>query len=344
MIPFPFDKPDGWPYSQCMPTLPVPDYRPPLLLRRAHLSTLYPTLLRQPPLMDGGHRERVATPDKDFLLVDRYASRVGRSRKLAVISHGLEGDSRRKYVLGMARMATCLGWDACCWNQRSCGGEPNGLPRSYHSGETNDLHTVVTHCLNSGTYDAVALIGFSMGGNQILKYLGEDPDRVPTQVCGAATFSVPVDLGGSERMLARPSRRIYVEYFMRGLKAKVRHKAVQFPEDVPADLLDGVCTLREFDNRYTAPYHGFLDAADYYAHASSLPFLDNIRVPVLLANAANDPFLTPSCYPEAEAGRNPNLFLEMPRWGGHVGFALPGRHNVYWSERRAGEFLSSLSD
>jgi hypothetical protein len=327
-----------------MPVLPVPDYCPPLLLKRAHLSTLYPTLLRRRPAMDAGRRQRVDTPDSDFLLVDRHASRVGKSRRLAVISHGLEGDSRRKYVLGMARTATGLGWDAACWNQRGCGGEPNALPRSYHSGETNDLHTVLTHCLASGAYDRVALIGFSMGGNQILKYLGEAPDRVPEQVCGAATFSVPVDLGGSERMLARPSRRIYVEYFMRGLRDKVRCKAAQFPDDVPTDLLHGVRTLRDFDNRYTAPYHGFLDAADYYAHASSLPFLEEIRVPALLANAANDPFLTPSCYPEAEAGKNPNLFLEMPRWGGHVGFALPGGDNVYWSEKRAGAFLSGLSD
>ena len=327
-----------------MPVLPVPDYRPPRLLRRAHISTLYPTLLRQRPLMGGGHRERVTTPDKDFLLVDRHASRIGLSRKLAVISHGLEGDSQRKYVLGMARAVTGLGWDACCWNQRGCGGEPNALPRSYHSGETNDLHTVVTHCLASGAYDTVALIGFSMGGNQILKYLGEDPDRVPVQVRGAATFSVPVDLGGSERMLARPSRRIYVEYFMRGLKAKVRCKAAQFPEDVPADLLEGVRTLRDFDNRYTAPYHGFLDAADYYAHASSLPFLEEIRISALLANAGNDPFLPPSCYPEAEAKKNPNLLLETPRWGGHVGFAVRDADNVYWSERRAVAFLSGLSD
>ncbi|MEF2232098.1 MAG: alpha/beta fold hydrolase [Pseudodesulfovibrio sp.] len=323
-----------------MPLLPVPDYLPPLPLRRPHLSTLYPTLLRPAPPCGPVRRERVNTPDGDFLTVDRHPSRIGASRKLAVISHGLEGDARRKYVLGMARMATGLGFDAACWNQRGCGGEPNLLPRSYHSGETGDLHAVIIHCLKHGGYDRVALIGFSMGGNQILKYLGEDPDRVPGEVAAAATFSVPVDLGGSERMLARPSRRVYVEYFMRGLRAKVREKEALFPERVGRGLLRGVFTLRDFDNRYTAPYHGFADAADYYARASSLPVLGAIRVPALLVNALNDPFLTPSCFPKDAALANPNLFLETPRYGGHVGFAAPGPENVYWSERRAAAFLA----
>jgi len=325
-----------------MPILPVPDYLPPLPLRRSHLSTLYPTLLRTAPVLPPARRERVETPDGDFLLVDRHSSRVGLSRSLVVISHGLEGDSRRKYVTGMARMATGLGMDAACWNQRGCGGEPNRLPRSYHSGETGDLHTVVAHCLKDGGYDRVALIGFSLGGNQILKYLGEDPAKVDERVEGAAVFSVPADLGPSERVLALPSRRIYVEYFMRGLRAKVREKAARFPDLVPADLLEGVRTLRDFDDRYTAPFHGYRDAADYYARASSLPLLDDVRVPTLLVNAQNDPFLTPSCYPRDAALANPHLFLETPRFGGHVGFAALGPENVYWSERRAAAFLTEL--
>ncbi|MDD3312834.1 alpha/beta fold hydrolase [Pseudodesulfovibrio sp.] len=325
-----------------MPVLPVPDYRPAPPFRRAHLSTLYPTLLRPSPLFGPIRKERVTTPDNDFLTMDVHPSRVGKSRKVAIISHGLEGDARRKYVVGMARAATGLGFDAACWNQRGCGGEPNLLPRSYHSGETGDLHTVVTHCLASGRYDQVVLIGFSMGGNQILKYLGEDPDRVPAGVAAAAVFSVPCDLGGSERMLARPSRRIYVEYFMLGLRAKVREKEARFPDQVPPHLLRGVYTLREFDNRYTAPYHGFADAADYYARASSLPVLGAVRVPTLLVNARNDPFLTPACFPEEAARNNPNLFLETPRYGGHVGFVASGLDNVYWSERRAAAFLSEL--
>ncbi|WP_419787413.1 YheT family hydrolase [Pseudodesulfovibrio sp.] len=325
-----------------MPVLPTPDYRPAPPFRRAHISTLYPTLLRPTPLMGPFRHDRVSTPDNDFLTLDLHPSRTGRSRKLVVISHGLEGDARRKYVLGMSRAATRLGYDAVCWNQRSCGGEPNLLPRSYHSGETGDLHTIITHSLETGEYDSVVLIGFSMGGNQILKYLGEAPERVPAEVAGAAVFSVPCDLGGSERILARPSRRIYVEYFMRGLRTKIREKETQFPDIMPQGLIKGVTTLREFDNRYTAPYHGFADAADYYARASSLPVLYGIRVPTLLVNAQNDPFLTPSCFPEEVARRNPNLYLEMPRFGGHVGFVARGKDNVYWSEQRAGAFLEEM--
>lgn len=322
-----------------MPVLPIPDYRPPFPFASGHLATLYPPLFRLTPLT-APEPERVELADGDFLDMDWHRSRTGETNRLVVVSHGLEGNARRKYVLGMAAMANTLGWDAACWTQRGCGDEPNRLARCYHSGETGDLHEIILHCLSTGRYGKIVLIGFSMGGNQILKYLGEAPDRVPEQVVGGVAFSTPCDLDSSERVIS--AHRIYFEYFMRGLREKMREKSERFPELVDASKLKGIRTLREFDNRFTAPIGGFANAADYYAKASSLQFLRAIRVPTLMVNAQNDPFLTPSCFPEADAMSNPNLFLETPLHGGHVGFVTKDRDNVYWSERRAAAFLKTV--
>lgn len=323
-----------------MPVLPTPRYAPPLVFREGNIATLYPPLFRPTPALPKPATERIETPDGDFLDVDRHASRIGSQGKLAVISHGLEGHARKKYIRGMARMVTDLGYDAVCWSQRGCGREPNRLPRSYHSGETNDLHSVITHCLENGDYEEVVLIGFSMGGNQILKYLGEDPDHVPAQVHRAATFSVPCDLSATERVISLPSRRIYFEYFMKGLREKVRTKSALFPDQVDAKLLEGIRTLRQFDDRFTAPANGFTNGEDYYAKSSSKQFLDAIRVPTLLVQAHNDPFLPRECYPLLEAERNNHLKLEIPRYGGHVGFIQHGPDNEYWSETRVKRFLT----
>ena len=323
-----------------MPILPIPDYRPSLPFRFGNASTLYPSLFRTSPVLPEPVTGRIELEDGDFLDYDLHRSRTGKARGLVVISHGLEGNSRRKYVLGMALTATNLGFDAACWCQRGCSGEPNRLERSYHSGETGDLHAVLTHCLNAGGYDRAALVGFSMGGNQILKYLGEDPAKVPSEVRGAVTFSTPCDLDGCELMLALPSRRLYFHYFMRGLSQKVREKAAMFPDRVDVGLLDGIRTLRDFDDRFTAPTNGFRDGSDYYARCSSLQFLPDIKIPALVVNAQDDPFMSPSCYPVSAAESNPNLHLEMPKYGGHVGFVLTNSGNVYWSEKRAGQFLA----
>ena len=322
--------------------LPTPGYRPAAPFRFGNVSTLYSSLFRTKPVLPAPETFRIELEDGDFLDCDLHRSRTGPARGLVVVSHGLEGNSRRKYVLGMALAATRLGFDAACWSQRGCSGEPNRLERSYHSGETGDLHAVLAHCLAQGGYGSAALVGFSMGGNQILKYLGEDPAKVPGEVKAAVAFSTPCDLDGCEQMLALPSRRLYFHYFMRGLSEKVREKAAMFPDKVDAALLEGIRTLRDFDDRFTAPTNGFRDGSDYYARASSLPFLEAIKVPALVVNAQDDPFMSPSCYPVQAAGNNPNLYLEMPRYGGHVGFVLTGPDNVYWSEKRAAAFLDEM--
>ncbi|BCS90179.1 YheT family hydrolase [Pseudodesulfovibrio sediminis] len=322
-----------------MPILPPPDYTPSLPFRFGNIATLYPPLFRLTPIT-APEPERIELEDGDFLDFDWHRCRSGESRKLVIVTHGLEGHARKKYVLGMARMATENGYDAVCWAQRGCSGEMNRLPRTYHSGETGDIHAVITHCLSTGRYDEIALIGFSMGGNQTLKYLGEAPDKVPAQVTHAVAFSVPCDLAACSRIIALPSRRIYFEYFMKGLRKKIRKKEKLFPGTVDSSHLKGIRSLHEFDDRYTAPFSGFNNADDYYTRSSSLQFLPAISVPTLLVNAMDDPFLSDECYPVQHATDNPNLFLETPDYGGHVGFVDGGKENVYWSEKRAQAFLA----
>ena len=322
-----------------MPILPTPYYKPSLPFRLGHIQTLYPTLFRSTP-KTSPQRQRIETEDGDFIDIDWHFHRQKHSGdKLAVVSHGLEGNSRKKYMLGMAAHLNSNGWDVICLNFRGCSGEMNRLPRLYHSGVTDDLHTVLTHGLDSGKYSHAALIGFSMGGNQTLKYLGEAPEKVPEAVRKAAVFSVPVLLADSGKTMDHWTNRIYMEYFMRGLREKIRLKATMFPDLYDTEGLEKMKTFAPFDDKYTGPIHGFRDAADYYTKCSSKQFLKAISVPTLLVQAEDDPFLPSTCYPLDEAENNNNLFLEMPRYGGHVGFVNEPRHSSFWMESRTASFL-----
>ncbi|MBO6778573.1 MAG: alpha/beta fold hydrolase [Rhodothermales bacterium] len=279
------------------------------------------------------HRERLELDDGDFLDLDWLVS--GRDR-CVILSHGLEGNSRRVYMNGMAHAANRAGWDVLSWNYRGCSGEPNRLLRSYHSGATDDLDRIVQRA--RADFGIVALVGFSLGGNLTLKYLGEQGEDAP--VVGAATFSVPCDLAGSSRALAEPAALPYMIRFMRSLREKVRTKHAMFPEEIDVDGLDRMRTFQEFDDRYTAPIHGFRDAEDYWAQCSSRSFISSIRRPALLASALDDPFLSASCIPRELARESEWVRLETPRHGGHVGFVTD--HAESWSEQVAMEFLGGL--
>ena len=310
-------------------------YQPPLSLRLGHLQTVLPTLLRRWPEL-AYEREVLDTPDGDLLDLDwARADGVG----LGVICHGLEGDSRRVYVRGMGHALNQAGWDVLAWNYRGCGGSPNLTPRAYHSGATDDLDLVVRHALARG-HERVALLGFSLGGNLLFKYLGELGDQVPPQLKGGVGFSVPCDLADSARRMEMLQNRLYVKRFLVMLRRKIRLKMGKVA-GAPDDRGYGsIKNFRHFDDRYTAPMHGFADAEDYWRQCSCRPFLPRLAVPALMVNAQDDPLLGPGCFPWAEARDNPLFFLEAPAHGGHVGFmAGQGR---YWSERRALEFLAGL--
>ena len=318
-------------------------YHPPAYWRNGHLSTIYSALFRRVP-NPGYRRERLELPDGDFLDLD-WLGRNGENKakhpgKIVVLVHGLEGDTRRPYMVGSAVAFAGEGYAVCAVNLRGCSGEPNRLFRSYHSGATEDLQAVVQHLTTAQPEARIYLKGFSLGGNLILKYLGEDPGRARS-IQAAAAISVPVDLRDSLMQLQQPRNRLYSRRFLRNLREKMRQKHRLFPDRIPLETLRAIRTLKDFDDLYTSRAHGFRDALDYYARCSSLPVLENIRVPTLLLNARNDSFLGPTCYPGALSERHPRLFYESPAYGGHVGFILPG--GTYYNELRAIRFFRQHS-
>lgn len=315
-----------------MPIL-ASSYRPPRGLGNGHLQTILPVLFRRVAMITR-ERERIETPDGDFLDLDW--NRDHRSESLVIITHGLEGNSSNASVQGMARAFHRAGWDTLAWNLRGCSGEPNRLLRTYHSGAWEDLHCVVEHAACS--YREIALVGFSIGGNLTLKYLGLHGAAISPRVRGAVSFSVPCDLASSARAMESRVNSIYMHHFLRNLRRKIRRKSRSFPGAVPTKGLVWIRTFREFDGAYSAPLNGFLSAEDYWTKASSKPSLAGITVPTLLVNALNDPFLGPECFPREEAEVHPRLHLELPESGGHLGFISRG--GEYWSESRAVEFLT----
>ena len=321
-----------------MPVIANSDYSPPLFLSNGHFQTIIPSFFREVEIPY--QRERIDTPDGDFLDLDW--SKV-KFEKLVIISHGLEGSTDRAYIKGMARAFNAHGWDALAWNYRGCSGVPNLKLRTYHSGATDDLETVILHASSHDQYVELCLVGFSMGGNINLKYLGEIGDSIPGKIKSAIAFSVPCDLKSSAKKLAQFSNRIYIRRFLGMLHEKIQLKMELFPDEINDDGFNRIKTFKEFDDRYTAPIHGFEDAEDYWRKCSSKQFLDNIRIPTLLINSKNDPFLTDSCCPIEQAQSNPNLFLEIPESGGHVGFISLNSNGMYWSESKAVSFANRQS-
>ena len=316
-----------------MPVNDEPAYRAPFPWFSGHLQTITSGLSRRSA--DVRYvRERIGTPDGDFLDLD-WAK--GSSSSLVVIAHGLEGHSRRPYILGMARAFNRCGYDALAWNFRGCSGEPNRLLRSYHSGCSDDLQCVIEHVLDDKAYDTITLVGFSLGGNICLKYLGEQGAQVSKSIVAAVVLSVPCDLRASALRVAEWSNRLYLRRFLRTMRQKIRDKDRIMPGKLNLDGLEQLRDFGEFDDRFTAPLNGFANAEEYWRQCSSRQFLDRIRLPTLIINARNDPFLPPACFPVEEAMASEHVCLEMPRQGGHVGFpARSGEH--FWSEKRALEF------
>jgi predicted alpha/beta-fold hydrolase len=303
-----------------------------------HLQTLIPGIFRKVRGLRYT-RERIETPDLDFLDLDWLKQGA---EQLVIVTHGLEGASDRSYAAGTAALFYQQGWDALAWNCRSCSGEMNRAFRMYHHGDTEDISTVVHHALQSKKYQKICLVGFSMGGNITMKYLGASPEKVPSAIKAAVAFSAPTDLQEAADVLDRWDNILYKTRFLRALSAKIREKDRRFPGKLNIQQLKSVRRWRDFDEWFSAPICGYRDAADFYQQASAKHFLQGIQIPTLLVNALNDPILTPACIPFEIAENHPYLYLELPAGGGHCGFRSKGKSVYSWAEHRALEFCEQF--
>ncbi|MET0395566.1 MAG: hydrolase [Longimicrobiaceae bacterium] len=324
-----------------MPPFTPRPFRPAPGLRNPHAQTIGGRWLRpRDPLPL--RRERVDTPDGDFLDLD-FAEAPGVSWEapaaaVVVILHGLEGCSQSGYVLQTMRELAARGVRAAALNFRTCGGEPNRLARFYHSGETGDLGFVLRLLAGRWPDAPLGAVGFSLGGNVLLKYLGECGEGALPRA--AVAVSVPFDLAAGAASMERGMGRVYTARFLRTLRGKYRSK-----RPLIGDALDGrrvlsARTFREFDDAATAPLHGFRDADHYYAASSSARYLAGIRVPTLLLHSADDPFLPADAVPRAAARANPHITAAFTEHGGHVGFvAGTPWAPEFWAEAEAARFL-----
>ena len=311
-------------------------YKPAIWFRNGHVQTILASVFRKVTGVSYT-RERIQTPDDDFLDLDW--SCMG-EKTLAVISHGLEGNSQSASVKGMVKALNESHIDCLAWNYRNCSGETNRQLRMYHNGATDDLDLVIRHAISRG-YENIFLIGFSMGGNLSLLYLGQQSSKLASQVKAAVTFSVPIDLKDSALQLSRVSNKLYMNHFLKSFLYKLKEKQSLFPEHIKLKGYDKIKTFKQYDDRYTAPIHGFINAEDYWSKCSCGPVLEDIQVPSLIVNAENDPFLGKKCYPFQQLA-NPKIFLEFPKHGGHVGFLRHHVHDYYWSESRAIDFIQQV--
>ncbi len=287
-------------------------------------------------------RARWTTPDGDFLDLDFMDGPVASPRLLVI--HGLEGSSNRRYVRGLLALAAEHGWRGVAMNFRSCSGTPNRTARLYHSGDTGDLGWVIGELAKREPGAPILPVGVSLGGNVLLKWLGEEGEGAADEVRAAVAISTPFDLAAAAERMSRGAGRLYSYFFLRTLKAKALQKADENPDLLDAGAIRRARTWRQYDDAATAPLHGFKDAEDYWAQSSSIFYLDRIRRPVLLINARNDPFLPPSSLPEEQVERSEWLHAEFTAGGGHAGFvagALPWQP-YYWSEHRAIGYLSGF--
>jgi predicted alpha/beta-fold hydrolase len=317
-------------------------YSPAWWIPGGHLQTLWGKLFRrQPPAPTV--LERWDTPDGDFVELHRLTAIPGAPRVLLL--HGLEGTIRSHYAQGLLNEAATRGWGADLLIFRSCGSEMNRTRRFYHSGETTDTAFVLDRISSEFPASPLAIAGVSLGGNVLLKFLGERGNDLPPQLKAAAAISVPFDLSRSARRINRGLSRLYQRFFLNSLRRKASEKSQRFPDLAPASRIAGLRTLEDFDNLITGPLHGFRDAQDYYERSSSLPLLKRIRLNTLLLSALDDPMLPSEVLDEVRevARQNPALRLDFVDHGGHAGFIagwLPWRP-FYYAEHRVGEFFAA---
>jgi predicted alpha/beta-fold hydrolase len=321
---------------------------PPALLRNGHAMTIFGSLRpRQFAIGEAanvlGERREFQTEPETRVVAYCHWQPERRRRSTALIIHGLEGSAEASYVLGTASKAFAAGFNVLRYNVRGCGGTGALTPKLYHSGLTIDLHYVTRELIEKDQLPELFLIGFSMGGNQALKFAGE-LGEAPPQLRGVCAISPPIDLESCSRSIAQPENWIYEQRFLRSLKQTIRKKDELFPGVYDLTRINGVSHLWDWDDAFQ-PYNGFKDARDYYAQASSLPFLSRIRIPSLVIAAQDDPFIPFAPFRDPRLTANPFIMLQATRYGGHVAFCgkRSADEDCAWAENRAVEFSVALS-
>ena len=322
-----------------MAVIDISTYQPSIPFRSKHLNTIYRTLFHK--INVTYERKRMETIDGDFMDID-FSKKE--SSKLMVIIHGLEGSSSSKYVTAMSHISNNLGYDVAAINLRGCSGENNRNLYSYHSGKTNDLAEILAFLDHSENYESYYLVGYSLGGNLLLKYLGEERSDYSSKLKAGIGVSVPCDLKGSSESIAKFWNMVYMQRFLISLKKKTLLKIEQFPEmDLNKEAILNSKNFLDFDNYFTAPVNGFIDAEDYWKRNSCKQFLNGIKIPSLLITSIDDPFLSASCIPLQEAKANKYFHLEVTNYGGHVGYNSNFENGSgFWLERRIIDYFESL--
>ncbi len=327
-----------------MPSLPVVfeprPFRPSPWATNPHAQTLFGRALR-PEAAPAYRRERLDTPDGDFLDLD-WMPEPEPGAPVALLLHGLEGSARRRYVRNLGRELHARGVWPVGLNFRACSGSPNLLPRFYHSGETEDVRWVLEVLRDRFPDRARGAMGFSLGGNILLKLLGEMGEDGGQLVDAAVAMSVPYDLDAGCRLLEEGGMgRFYSWYFLRSLRGKTRSKRELLAPVLDLEAVEAATTLRTFDDAATAPLHGFPGAEEYYRASSSASFLPEIRVPTLLLHSLDDPFLPRSAIPREAMRANPWLVDVVTETGGHVGFLEGWPWNPsFWADEESARFLA----
>ena len=311
-------------------------YRPPKWLPGGHAQTLYPLLIKPEPLPY--RRQRCDTPDGDFIDLD-WIDTADQSTPLVVLFHGLEGSSNSHYAIALMRALSAIGWGGVVVHFRGCSGEINRLPRAYHSGDSDEIDWVLRKIQQRFPDRPRYAVGVSLGGNALLKWLGERESGATGCIRAAAAISAPLDLTACGHHLGRGFNKIYTNHFLRTLKAGAAAKLQRYPGLFNERRMREARSLYEFDDAVTAPLHGFAGAGDYWLRASSKPWLKTIQIPTLVLNAQNDPFLPAQALPTCDQA-SPAVKLDFLRQGGHVGFVtgnLPGR--LDWLPQRILHFF-----
>jgi predicted alpha/beta-fold hydrolase len=319
---------------------------PPSALRNPHAMTIVGALRPRAFSILGGaveRREFQTEPGTNVVAYCHWQSER-QERPTVIVIHGLEASADAKYVLGTADKAFSSGFNVLRYNVRGCGGTAHLTPALYHSGLTIDLHLVTRELIERDNLPELYLIGFSMGGNQALKFAGELGEDAPRQIRGVCAISPPIDLESCALAIARRENWIYENRFLQSLRKTMKRKSELFPDTYDVARLKGVRHLWDWDDAFQ-PYNGFRDARDYYSQASSLPLISRIRVPTLIIQARDDPFIPFEPFTNSRICDHQSVILLDPRYGGHVAFcgiSQPSEDRA-WAENRAVEFCRALA-